>query len=141
MGAFRLLSRRLRRLSAPLLVPRPVDRVVPTELVEIPPGEQSGVMSVIEDNFDGILSNWLYSADTHILLAEHQDLLSRTMSFDFRRGRVHPQVLERQLEPAAICKTHCQQPGFAAYLDFRRHEVSHRSVSIRGACLTGCPAL
>jgi hypothetical protein len=141
MGAFRLLSRRLRRLCTPLLVPRPVDRVVPSELVEIPPGEQAGVMSVIEDDFDGILSNWLHRPDTHIFLAEHQDLLSRTMSFYFCRRRVHPQVLERQLEPPAICKTHFQQPGFAAYFDFRRDEVSHRSVSIRRASLTGSPAL
>lgn len=112
------------------LVAGPVSHLIPSELVQVPPGEQTGVVSVIEHDFDGILSDGLDGTDTDIFLAEHQDLLSRAMSFDFRGGRVHTQVLERQLKPAAVRKTHLEQAGFAADFDFSRHGVSHISASI-----------
>jgi hypothetical protein len=131
MDPVELLARRwLGRIDAPLLVARPVHRLISSELMQIPPGEQAGVMPVIEHNFDGILSDGLHRTDTDILLSQHQHFLAGAMSFDFSRGRVHAQVLERQLEPAAVRKTHFQQPGFAAYFDFCRDRVSHISASI-----------
>ena len=131
MDPVELLARwRLGGFAAPLLVARPVNGLISSELVQIPPGEQTGVMAVIEHNFHGILSDRLHSTDTDIFLAQHQHFLPRAMSFDFRRGRVHTQVLERQLEPATVRKTHFQQPGFAAYFDFSRDRVSHISASI-----------
>ena len=117
-------------LGAPLLVARPVDCLISSELVQIPPGEQAGVMPVIEHNFDGVLSDGLHGPDADILLPQHQHLLAGAVSFDFSRGRVHAQVLERQLEAATVRKTHFQQPGFAAYFDFSRDRVSHISASI-----------
>jgi hypothetical protein len=131
MDPVELLARRwLGRIDAPLLVARPVHRQISSELMQIPPGEQAGVMPVIEHNFDGILSDGLHRTDTDILLSQHQHFLAGAMSFDFSRRRVHAQVLERQLEPAAVRKTHFQQPGFAAYFDFCRDRVSHISASI-----------
>ena len=131
MAAFRLsLVGRLCGLGAPLLVARPVAGLIPSELVQIPPGEQTSVMSVVEDDSDGILADGLYRADAHVFLTKHQDLLPRTMSFDFGRRRVHPQILERQLEAPSIRKTHFEQPGFAAYFDFGRNRVSHGAASI-----------
>jgi hypothetical protein len=117
-------------LRPPRLVARPVRRIIPSELVQIPPGEQAGVMSVIEDNFDGILADWLDAPDADIFLTQHQDFLSRTVSFDFRGGRVHTQILKRQLESAAVGKTHCQQTGFAADFDFGRDGITHICPSI-----------
>jgi len=125
-----LARRRLGGFGAPLLVARPVNRLISSELVQIPPGEQAGVMAVIEDNFHRILSDGLHGTNTDIILSEHQYFLTRTMSFDFRRGGMHAQVLERQLEAATVRKTHFQQPGFAAYFDFSRDRVSHISASI-----------
>jgi hypothetical protein len=125
-----LARRRLSGFGAPLLVTRPVHRLISSELVQISPGEQSGVMTVIEHNFDGVLPDGLHGADTDIFLTQHQHLLPRSMSFDFRRRRVHAQVLEGQLEPATVRKTHFQHPGFAAYFDFSRDMVSHISASI-----------
>ena len=131
MSRVELLSRRRGSgFAAPLLVARPVDRLIPSELVQVPPGEQPGVMAIIEHNFHGILPDGLDGTDTDIFLSQHQHFLPGTMSFDFRGGRVHPQVLKRQLKPAAIRKTHFQQPGFAAYFDFGRDRVSHISASI-----------
>jgi hypothetical protein len=114
----------------PLLVALPQCCVIATQLVEIPPGEQPGVMAVVENQFYSILSNGLDGSDADILLAEHQNLLSRAMSFDFRGGRMNSKVLERQLEAAAVRKTHFQQPRFAADFDFCRDGFSHVPVSI-----------
>jgi hypothetical protein len=124
----------LRRLGAgfgaALLVSRPVHCLIPSELLQIPPGEQAGVMAIIEHDFDGILADRLHCPDADVLLSQHQDLLPRAMAFDFRRGRVYTQVLERQLEPATVRKTHFQQPGFAAYFDLSRDRVGHMCASI-----------
>jgi hypothetical protein len=117
-------------LCPPRLVARPVRRLVCSELVQIPPGEQSRVMSVIEDNFNGILSDRLDGPDADFFLTQYQDFLSRTVSFDFRGGRVHTQVLERQLESAAVGKTDFQQTRFAADFDFGSDGVTHLCTSI-----------
>jgi hypothetical protein len=131
MDTVELLARRwLGGFGAPLLITRPVHRLISSELVQIPPGEQAGVMAVVEHNFDGILSDGLHRTDTDSLLSQHQHFLTRAMSFDFSRGGVHAQVLEGQLEPAAVHKTHFQQPGFAAYFDFSRDRLRHISASI-----------
>src|SRR5262249_40388604 len=107
MGArSRLL--RLRCAGTSFFITRPVGSAISPELVEVPPGEQTRVMSVIEDDFDGILPDRLHRTDSHIFLPEHQDLLSRAMPLDFGGGRVHPEVLEWQLEPAAVGETHFQ---------------------------------
>jgi hypothetical protein len=128
MGDLQLLSSGC--LGAPILVSRPIGRLVSSELVQIPPGEQTGVMSVVEDEFNGILSDRLDSADPDVFLPEHQHFLARAMPFDFGGGRMHPQVLEGQLEPATVGKTYFQQAGFAAYLDLSRDWVGHMYVSI-----------
>jgi hypothetical protein len=132
MQIFRLGSKNLLtdRFRAALLVAFPIRRVIASQLMQISPCEQAGVVPVVKDDFHGILSDRLHGTDTDILLTEHQHLLARAMPFDFRGGRMHPQVLERQLEPATVRKTHFQQPGFAAYLDFRREGFRHISASI-----------
>jgi len=117
-------------LRPALLVACPVRRLVPSELVQVPPGEQSRVMAVVEDNFDGILADGLDGPDADSLFAQHQDLLSRAVSFDFRGGRMNAQVLEGQLKPAAIGKTHLQQARFAADFDFGRDGITHICTSI-----------
>src|SRR2546423_503084 len=130
LSGWRRCGRPRSRLCASLLVARPVRGLIPSELVQIPPGEQASVMAVVEYDFHGILPDRLHRTDTDIFLSQHQHLLPRTMSFDFGRGRVHAQVLERQLETATVRKTDFQQPGFAAYFDFGRYRVRHISASI-----------
>jgi len=125
MEVFRLASRAGNGLGAPLLIAGPVTGVIPPELVQVPPGEQAGVMPVIENDFDGILTHGLDSTDTHIFFTQHQHFLSRTMSFDLSGRRVHAEVLERQLETAAVRELHLEQPGFAADFDFGRDELTH----------------
>ena len=117
-------------LRPPLLVASPIRRLVPSELVQVPPGEQSRVMPVVKDNFDGVLADGLDRPDADILFAQHQHFLSRAMSFDFRGGRMNAQILERQLEPAAVGKTDFQQSGFVADFDFSCDGITHICTSI-----------
>src|SRR5581483_1315192 len=106
MGMYSLSSWGTRcRTGAPLLVPCPVRGPIAAELVQIPPGEQPGVMPVIEDNFDCILPDRLNRPDTHVFLAEHQDFLSGAVPFHFGGRRVNAQILECELKPAAVHKT------------------------------------
>jgi len=118
------------RLVAPRLVTRPVGYLIATQLIQVPPGEQPSVMSVIENDFHGIVSDRLHCPDADGFLAEHQDFLARAVSLDLRGGRMHAQILERQLETAAILKTHFQEPGLASNLDFGSHGIRHSPASI-----------
>ena len=132
MEAFRLESKILpaNRFRAALLVARPVRLPIPPELMQIPPGEQAGVMAIVKDDFHRIVSDRLHCTDPYVFLSEHQHLLSGAMPFDFRGGRVHPQVLKRQLKAAAVRKADLQQPGFAADLDFCSEGFGHMLASI-----------
>ena len=118
------------RFGAALLVVRPVRFPIPSQLMQVPPGEQPGVMPIVKDDLHRIVSDRFDCADTHIFLSEHQHFLSGAMSFDFRGGRVNPQVLKRQLEAAAVRKADLQQPGFAADLDFGSEGFGHMLASI-----------
>jgi hypothetical protein len=112
------------------LIALPVRSPISSQLMQIPPREQTGVVTVIEDDLDGVLPDGLHGSDADILFIEHQHFLSRTMPFYFRGGRMHPQVLKGQLKAAAVDKRHFQQPGFAADLDFSGHRIRHSTPSI-----------
>src|SRR5882724_7483484 len=84
-------------LRPSFLVTPPIGGLVAAQFVQIPPGEEAGVVPVVESDFHGILSDRLHGADADILFTEDQHLLSRPVSFDFRGGRMHTQVFERKL--------------------------------------------
>lgn len=130
MEMFRLLSWKGNSAGAPLLVAGPVGHLIPPELIQVPPREKSGVMTVVEDDLDGVLTYRLDSADTHVFLTQHQHLLPRTVSFDFGGRGMHAKVLEWQLEAAAVGEMHLEQPGFAPNFDFSCDQVIHRPASI-----------
>jgi hypothetical protein len=121
---------RVERSQTSFLIALPIGSPIPSQLMQIAPGEQTGIMTVVEDDLDGVLAYGLHGSDADILFAEHQYFLSRTMSLHLRGGRMHAQVLERQLKPAAVVKTHFQQPRFAADLDFGRNRIRHSTPSI-----------
>ena len=80
------------------------------KLVQVLPGIQAGVMSIIEDNPDSVMSNRFQCVYSHIFLAGLQDFLARSMASHFGRRRVHPQVLERQFETSAVTVFNRQLP-------------------------------
>jgi hypothetical protein len=55
------------------------------------------------------------------------------VAFDFRGGRVDPQVLERQIEGRAIVEGDGQHPRAALKLNFGRYGIRHgrRSIAAR----------
>ena len=75
-------------------------------------------MAVVEDELHGVLADRLDRADPDRLLAEHQSLLAGAVPLDLRRGGKDAQVLERQLEAAAVLESDLQQAGCAVRLDF-----------------------
>lgn len=130
MEMFRLLSSKGHGTGTPLLVAGPVDRLIPSKLLQVPPREEAGVMPVIEDDFDGVLAHRLDCADANVFLAQHQHLLSGTVSFDFGGRGMHTEVLEWQLEAATIGEMHLEQSGSAADFDFGCDRITHNPASI-----------
>jgi len=126
----KLFPGRLSRFRAARLVARPVGRMVPSQLMQVPPSEQAGIVAVIEDDFDGILPNGFDCPHADVFLAQHEDFLPRTVPFDFRGRRVHPEVLERQLKPAAVREADFQHPGNISDFDFGRDGIGHIYTSI-----------
>src|SRR5579871_3269165 len=118
------------RLGAALQVAGPVRRLLAPELVQVLPGVQAGVVAVVEDQLDRVLADRVHRADVHVLLAQHERLLPRTVALHLGRGGVHPQVLERQLEAAAVVEAHLEQPRRAAQADFSGNGLGHRARSI-----------
>src|SRR6185312_308343 len=87
-------------------------------LVEVFPGVEAGVVAIIEDELHGVLAYRLDRAHADRLFAEYQGLLARAVPFDLGRRGMDAQVLERQLEAAAILEGDFQQARCAAQLDF-----------------------
>src|SRR5690606_28159459 len=68
------------------------------------------------------------------LLADDLDALPGAVSLNFGRRRVDAQVLERQLEAAAIVETHLEQARVLTQADFRTDAGGHgRSLALRRA--------
>ena len=99
-------ARRLRvddfRTSFPITLP--VCGLIQSQLMQIPPSEQTRIMAIVKDDLHRVLANRLHGANADGLLAEHEHFLPRPVPFHFRGGRMHPQILERQLKPAAVGK-------------------------------------
>jgi hypothetical protein len=116
---------RVGRAQTSFLISLPVRGPIASQLMQIPPGEQTRVVTVVEDDLDGVLPDGLHGSDADVLFAEHQHFLPRPMPFHLRGGRMHTQVLEGQLKPAAVVKTHFQQSRSAADLDFSGNRIRH----------------
>src|SRR6516225_928482 len=64
-------------------VARPLLGALPSELVEILPGVEPGVVPVVEYQFHRVLTDRLDGCDADVLLAEDQHLLAGSVTFDF----------------------------------------------------------
>ena len=74
-------------------------------------------MAVVEDQLQRVMPDRLNGRDADLMLAELQGFLSHAMPTDSRRGGVHPQVLERQLETTAVVERHVEDARLRAKLD------------------------
>src|SRR6185437_14813811 len=102
----------------PCQVMGPLGFAVAAQLVEVLPGVEAGVVAVVEDQLHGVLADRLDGADADGLFTEHQGFLAGAVALHLGRGGIDTQVLERQLEPAAVLESDFQQAGGPAELDF-----------------------
>jgi hypothetical protein len=65
-------------------------------------------VAVVEMQSNGVVSDRLHARDLHILLSCLQYLLAGPVTPDLGRRRVNTQVLERQLEAAAVLELEYQ---------------------------------
>src|SRR5690606_18023136 len=68
----------------------------------------------------GIGADGLDARDIHVLLADLQHFLPRAVSPHFRRGRINPQVLDRQPVSGAVVECDLEYARFLMQLDFGR---------------------
>src|SRR5579863_4767822 len=119
-GSLALGARLARKIS------RPVCLALAAELVQIFPGVQPAVVPVVKHQFDGVLSHRFDRHDADVLLAEHQHLLARTVALDLGGGRMHAQILEGQLEAAAVGEAYLQHTRGAAQADLGGDGLGHK---------------
>lgn len=77
-------------------------------------------MAVVEAKPDGVSAHRLYPRDVHLFLADLKYLLTLSMPAYLRGGRVDPQILARQVIPAAVVESELEHTGFLMQLDVGR---------------------
>ena len=63
-------------------------------------------MAVVEVQPQGVIAHGLDPVDADVLLAGLEHALARTVALDLGRRREHAQILERQIELAAVVEAH-----------------------------------
>jgi multisubunit Na+/H+ antiporter MnhE subunit len=80
----------------PLLVP------MGTQIIQVAPDVDPGIVAVVEHELDPIVSHGLDRGYTDIFLAELQNLLPGTVTLNLSGGRIDSQILTRQLEVSPV---------------------------------------
>ena len=96
-------------------------------------------MAVVEDELHGVLADRFNRPDAHVLFSEHQHLLPGAVALDLGGGGMHAQVLERQLEVAAVVESDVQDPRLGPQPDLGGGRLGHPAVSL-GRTLRGVSA-
>src|SRR5690348_18402914 len=68
------------------------------QFAKIAPGEEPGVVAVIEDDAYRVMADRLHRPDFNIALAGHKCPLLRRVALNFRAGRFNPQIFRRELK-------------------------------------------
>ena len=77
---------RVEGFGTSFLIALPVRGLIPSQLMQISPGEQAGVVTVVEDDLDGVLADGFHCADADSLFAEDQHFLAGAMPLYFSGG-------------------------------------------------------
>jgi hypothetical protein len=84
------------------------------------PGVESGIVAIVEAKAHGIRSDRLDTGDVYLLFADLKYFLTWPMAAYFGGGRVHPQVLDRQLVVGAVIKRDLEDPRLLVQFYFGR---------------------
>ena len=101
-----------------IALPDPV--LVAAEIVEIAPGEDAGIVHVVELDADGVMADRLDRHDADIAPARDDGLLARAMAMHFRRRAFHAQQFRRVLVGIAVVELDLDQLLRLAMADFDR---------------------
>ena len=116
------MARALREETAQ--IGRPFILVMTAELQKIGPGEQSGIVKIIEDDAHRVMSDRFQAHDLHVALARHELTFQRTVALHFGAGRFHPQIFRSQLIVLAIVKRHGEHILGGVELEFGRPRLA-----------------
>lgn len=87
-------------------------------IIERVPGEDAGVMEIVELDADGVVADRFDLEDTDVAAAGDDGLLAGRVALDFRRRAFDPQQLRRQREAPAVVEIYFQHLFLPLEADF-----------------------
>src|SRR3981081_2177811 len=91
-----------------------------TELVEITPGVDPGVVEIVECNPDGIIADGFKADDPDMSAAVHQRLLPRTVPLHFGGWAFDPQIFRRKAKAVTVVERDFQYLFSPLQAEFNR---------------------
>ena len=113
------LLRQLGEIGVPALV------LLVAQRVQIIPGEDAGIVEIVEGDADRIVADRLDLQDRDVALARHGHALLGRMALHFGRWRDHAQHFGRQLERLMAGEGHRQQLAVLRDPEFLRRRHGH----------------
>src|SRR5690606_13656498 len=97
---------------------RPQRLALVTELAQIAPGEDAGVMAVVEGEAHGVVADRIDSGDRYVALAADGLALLGTVPLNLGRGAEDAQQLGRDIVGDAVVEDDAQRAPIAPQADF-----------------------
>jgi len=91
--------------------------MVPSELVQQGPGIKAGVVAIVEQQAQRVISDRLDAADADVLFAGLQYSLAAAVACHLGGWGEYPQVFKGQLEMGSVIEAYFEQPRLGAQFD------------------------
>ena len=88
------------------------------QLMQVIPGEDTGVVAVIEHQQHGVIAHWLHCRNRDIALAGDDAFFARSVALNLGAWAFDAQIFQRQGAVGAVVKTDIQALGRAIQADF-----------------------
>ena len=95
----------------PVEVASPVAVLITAELVQVLPGVQTRIVTIVEHESDRVMTDRFYRRNEHFFFPGLQYLLAGAMASHLCRRGKNTQVLERQIELRIVVKTYRNHAG------------------------------
>src|SRR5258706_12183873 len=124
------------RFAERLQIGTPALLLFRAQFMQVLPGKQPRVMSVVKHQAYGVVADRFNRTDAHRLFSRNQEPRGDTVPGHFSRGRIDAQILRRQRKTGSIVEADFQQtrPGTQANLD--RGGYTHPSIPSKAGQLT-----
>ena len=115
----------------PIQISRPARVLLTPELMKIIPRENSGVVQVVEQDADGVVSDWLDAHYAHVAPAGHDPTLGCTMALYLGARTLDAQILGRQQELGAVVEADSKPPLGRLKVNFEQNRRLPRARYVR----------